>query len=105
MHRTHRSVYGGRKVWQQLRRERVDAMRYTNELEEAGSAPSVGSRGDAYNNALADSVLGLFKTEEMDRRRSWPSLKAVECSFSRMNPGSSASAVCAACAGGVHVPR
>lgn len=54
------------------------AMRYTDRLEEAGIAPSVGSRGDTYDNALAESVIGLFKAEEIDRRRSWTSLAAVE---------------------------
>ena len=37
-------------------------MRYTDRLH-AGIAPSVGSRGDSYDNALAESVIGLFKTE------------------------------------------
>jgi transposase InsO family protein len=54
------------------------AMRYTDRLEEAGIAPSVGSRGDAYDNALAESVIGLFKAEEINRRRTWTSLEAVE---------------------------
>ena len=40
------------------------SMRYTDRLEEAGIAPSVGSRGDSYDNALAESVIGLFKTED-----------------------------------------
>ncbi len=43
-------------------------MRYTNRLADAGIAPSVGSRGDSYDNALAESVIGLFKTEVIRRR-------------------------------------
>ncbi len=39
------------------------SMRYTERLAEAGIAPSVGSRGDSYDNALAESIIGLFKTE------------------------------------------
>src|SRR6516225_6920071 len=39
------------------------AMRYTDRLAEAGIAPSVGSRGDSYDNAMAESIIGLFKTE------------------------------------------
>ena len=39
------------------------SMRYTDRLADAGIAPSVGSRGDSYDNALAESVIGLFKTE------------------------------------------
>jgi putative transposase len=40
------------------------SMRYTDRLTEAGIAPSVGSRGDAYDNALAESVIGLFEAVE-----------------------------------------
>ena len=43
------------------------SMRYTNRLADAGIAPSVGSRGDSYDNALAESVIGLFKTEVIRR--------------------------------------
>ena len=41
-------------------------------------APSVGSVGDAYDNALAETVIGLFKTEVIQRRGPWRSLEAVE---------------------------
>ena len=54
------------------------SMRYTNRLADAGIAPSVGSRGDAYDNALAESVIGLFKTEVIHRRGPWRALDAVE---------------------------
>lgn len=54
------------------------SMRYTDRLADAGIAPSVGSRGDAYDNALAESVIGLFKTEVIQRRGPWRSLEAVE---------------------------
>jgi len=54
------------------------SMRYTERLAEAGIAPSVGSRGDAYDNALAESVIGLFKTEVIRRRGPWRNLEAVE---------------------------
>jgi putative transposase len=43
------------------------SIRYTNRLAEAGIEPSVGSTGDSYDNALAESVIGLFKTEGMSR--------------------------------------
>ena len=43
------------------------SMRYTERLADAGIEPSVGSRGDAYDNALAESVIGLFKTEVIRR--------------------------------------
>ena len=53
-------------------------MRYTDRLADAGIAPSVGSRGDSYDNALAESVIGLFKTEVIRRRGPWRHLEAVE---------------------------
>jgi len=54
------------------------SMRYTDRLSDAGIAPSVGSRGDAYDNALAESVIGLFKTEVIRRRGPWRHQEAVE---------------------------
>jgi transposase InsO family protein len=54
------------------------SMRYTERLADAGIAPSVGSRGDSYDNALAESVIGLYKTEVIERRDRWRSLEAVE---------------------------
>ena len=54
------------------------SMRYTDRLADAHIAPSVGRRGDAYDNALAESVIGLFKTEVIQRKGPWRSLEAVE---------------------------
>jgi putative transposase len=54
------------------------SMRYTDRLVEAGMEPSVGSRGDSYDNALAESVIGLFKTEVIQRKGPWRHLEAVE---------------------------
>ena len=54
------------------------SMRYTERLADAGIEPSVGSRGDAYDNALAESVIGLFKTEVIRLRGPWRHLEAVE---------------------------
>jgi transposase InsO family protein len=54
------------------------SMRYTNRLADAGIAPSVGSRGDSFDNALAESVIGLFKTEVIRRLGPWRHLEAVE---------------------------
>jgi hypothetical protein len=45
------------------------SMRYTERLAEAKIAPSVGSRGDSYDNALAESIIGLFKTEVIQPER------------------------------------
>ena len=54
------------------------SMRYTDRLLEAGIEPSVGSRGDSYDNALAESIIGLFKTEVIQRKGPWRHLEAVE---------------------------
>ena len=54
------------------------SMKYTERLAEAGVEPSVGSVGDSYDNALAETVIGLFKTEVIHRRGPWRSFEAVE---------------------------
>ena len=54
------------------------SIRYTERLAEAGIEPSVGSRGDSYNNALAESVFGLYKTELIRKRSPWKGLEDVE---------------------------
>ena len=54
------------------------SMRYSDRLADAGIAPSVGSRGDSYDNALAESIIGLFKTEVIQRQGPWRHLEAVE---------------------------
>jgi len=54
------------------------SMRYADRLAEAGIAPSVGSRGDSYDNAMAESIIGLFKTEVIQRKGPWRHLEAVE---------------------------
>ncbi|WP_409945781.1 IS3 family transposase [Rubrivirga sp. S365] len=54
------------------------SIRYTERLSEAGIEPSVGSKGDSYDNALAETVIGLFKTEEIHRNGPWRGLEDVE---------------------------
>ena len=54
------------------------SIRYTERLAEAGAQPSVGSIGDSYDNALAETIIGLYKTEVIHRRGPWRSLDAVE---------------------------
>jgi transposase InsO family protein len=54
------------------------SIRYTDRLLEAGIEPSVGSVGDSYDNALAETVIGLFKTAVIHRRSPWRSLEGVE---------------------------
>ncbi len=118
-------VYGARKVWRQLQRDRwqiarrivgwrasnapntslvLDALeqaihdrrptkgliqhtdrgvqylsiRYSDRLADIGITPSVGRVGSSCDNALAETVIGPFKTEVIRRRGPWPSLEAVE---------------------------
>ncbi len=54
------------------------SIRYTERLAEAGIEPSVGSVGDSYDNALAESIIGLYKTEIIHRRGPWRHLEHVE---------------------------
>ena len=54
------------------------SIRYSERLAEAGIEPSVGSVGDSYDNALAETINGLFKAEVIHRRGPWRSLEAVE---------------------------
>jgi putative transposase len=54
------------------------SIRYTERLAHAGIEPSVGSTGDSYDNALAETVIGWFKTEEIHRRGPWKGLADVE---------------------------
>jgi putative transposase len=54
------------------------SIRYTERLAEAGIVPSVGSVGDSFDNALAETVIGLFKTEVIHRLGPWRSREAVE---------------------------
>ena len=54
------------------------SIKYTERLAEAGIEPSVGSVGDSYDNALAETSNGLYKTEVIRRRGPWRSLKTVE---------------------------
>lgn len=54
------------------------SIRYSERLAEIGAQPSVGSVGDSYDNALAETIIGLFKTELIHRRGPWRNLDEVE---------------------------
>lgn len=54
------------------------SIRYSERLAEAGVEPSVGSRGDSYDNALAETINGLYKTELIHKRGPWKSRESVE---------------------------
>ena len=54
------------------------SIHYTERLAEAGIEPSIGSCGDSYDNALAESIIGLYKTELIRRRSPWRNMEDVE---------------------------
>ena len=54
------------------------SIRYTDRLADAGIEPSVGSVGDSYDNALAETIFGLYETEVIRRRGPWRNLEEVE---------------------------
>jgi putative transposase len=73
-----RPVQGGGLIHHSDRGVQYVSIRYTERLAAVGIEPSVGSIGDSYDNALAETVHGLFKTELIRRRGPWRSLEAVE---------------------------
>ena len=54
------------------------SIRYTERLAEAGIEPSVGSKGDSYDNALAETINGLYKAEFIHLRAPWKTKEAVK---------------------------
>jgi transposase InsO family protein len=73
-----RPVDGGGLIHHSDRGSQYVSIKYTERLAEAGIEPSVGSVGDSYDNALAETVIGLFKAEVIHRRGPWRSFEAVE---------------------------
>ena len=73
-----RPLQGGGLVHHSDRGSQYLALRYTARLAEAGIEPSVGSVGDSYDNALAETINGLYKAEVIHRRGPWRSFEAVE---------------------------
>ena len=73
-----RPVHGGGLVHHSDRGSQYVSIRYSERLAEAGIEPSVGSVGDSYDNALAETINGLYKAEVIHRRGPWRSFEAVE---------------------------
>jgi putative transposase len=71
-------VHRGGLVHHSDRGSQYVSIRYTERLAEAGVEPSVGSVGDSYDNALAETINGLYKAEVIHRRGPWRSFEAVE---------------------------
>jgi transposase InsO family protein len=73
-----RPVHKGGLVHHSDRGVQYVSIRYSERLLDAGIEPSVGSVGDSYDNALAETINGLFKAEVIHRRGPWRSAEAVE---------------------------
>jgi len=73
-----RPLHGAGLVHHSDRGSQYVSIRYTERLAEAGIEPSVGSVGDSYDNALAETINGLYKAEVIHRRGPWKNLDAVE---------------------------
>jgi len=73
-----RPVHGGGLVHHSDRGSQYVSIKYTERLAEAGVETSVGSVGDSYDNALAETINGLYKAEVIHRRGPWRSFEAVE---------------------------
>jgi len=73
-----RPVRGGGLVHHSDRGVQYVSIKYTERLADAGIEPSVGSIGDSYDNALAETLNGLYKAEMIHRRGPWRSFEAVE---------------------------
>jgi transposase InsO family protein len=73
-----RPLRGGGLVHHSDRGVQYVSMKYTERLVEAGLEPSVGSVGDSYDNALAETINGLYKAEVIHRRGPWRNFEAVE---------------------------
>ena len=73
-----RNVHSGKLVHHSDRGTQYLSVRYTERLAEAGAAVSVGSKGDSYDNALAETVNGLYKAELVERHGPWRSLDELE---------------------------
>ena len=76
--RDRRPVRGGGLVHHSDRGSQYLSIKYTERLKEAGVEPSVGSVGDSYDNALAETINGLYKAEVIHRRGPWRSFESVE---------------------------
>ena len=73
-----RPVHRGGLVHHSDRGSQYVSIKYTERLADAGIEPSVGSVGDSYDNALAETINGLYKAEVIHRRGPWRSFEAVE---------------------------
>lgn len=73
-----RPIHDGGLVHHSDRGSQYLSIKYTERLAEAGVEPSVGSVGDSYDNALAETINGLYKAEVIHRRGPWRNFESVE---------------------------
>jgi transposase InsO family protein len=98
-----RPVEGGGLIHHSDRGVQYVSFKYTERLVAAGIEPSVGSVGDSYDNALAETINGLYKTEVIRRRGPWRNLEAVE--FATLEWVGSTTAACSSRSGTSRRPR
>jgi transposase InsO family protein len=77
-HHDRRPVHRGGLIHHSDRGVQYVSSKYSEQLAEAGIEPSVGSIGDSYDNALAETINGLYKAEVIHRRGPWRNFEAVE---------------------------
>ncbi len=94
-----RPVKGAGLVHHSDRGSQYLSIKYTERLAEAGIEPSVGSVGDSYDNALAETINGLFKAEVIHRRGPWRSFEAVEYATLEWPSTGSTTAACSSPSG------
>lgn len=87
-----RPVHRGGLIHHSDRGSQYVSIKYTERLAEAGIEPSVGSVGDSYDNALAETINGLYKAEVIHRRGPWRSFEAVDTPRSNGSTGSTTGA-------------
>ena len=78
IHQSDRPLRGLKAIRYRALGSQYLSIKYTERLAEAGIEPSVGSVGDNYDNALAETINGLYKAEVIHRRGPWRSFEAVE---------------------------
>ena len=76
--RDRQPMRGGGLVHHSDRGSQYVSIKYTDRLADAGIEPSVGSVGDSYDNALAETINGLYKAEVIHRRGPWRNFETVE---------------------------
>ena len=81
------------------------SIKHTERLAEVGIEPSVGGVGDSYDNALAETINGLYKAEVIRRRGPWRSLEAVELATPSNGSTGSTTTGCSSPSGTSRLPK